>query len=190
MDTVFTYLVLAALAVLCGYLDRLRGSDAYDLTKGHNSVDTLVYGAVIGLMLNLPNPLVLGAFAVLWWIGEKPGWGEPLGSALHGRPMRMEKLEWWQVGPLAKSPQMACLARGILWGLPTLLLLPWTSAVAVMPVAMGFAFWLAPQIAAKLDPATQWTSPLPKTDKGIWDKGEAIRGWLLGAFLLLAYIVT
>lgn len=184
MQLIFTLLILAALVVACGYLDRYRGSDRLNLRVGANSVDTLIYGLVAAILLDITFLPAL-AFAVLFWIGEKPGWGEPLGSVLHKRPMRPDQLEWWQVGPLAKSAEMACLLRGIIWGLPTLLLLPWAPQVSMVPVAMGIAFIAAPLLSrAWFTSEPQWVYPLPPTDKGLWDKAEAVRGWIFGALLL------
>ena len=179
-------LLLLVAALLLGYLDRLRGSDDYDLVRGVNGVDTLLQGLLVGFLAGVGGWWLL-AFAVLWLIGERPGWGEPLGAHLHQKPMRADHLEWWQLGPLKKSPAMACLFRGILWGLPCLLLLPWQPQVAVVPVASGVAFALAPVVARQFHETEQWHWPLPPTEKGRWDKGEALRGWVLGLLLLGVY---
>lgn len=182
----FFFFKLLCVAVL-GYLDRFRGSDRLDIKKAVNGIDTLVFGMVIALLIGVNSLLLAAALAVLWLIGERPGWGEPIGTALHPeRTMRPDHLEWWQIGLFARSVPMALLLRGLIWGAPTLILLPWVPAVATIPPAMAIAFFAAPYIARKFcSYATQWSWPLPPTDKGIWDKMEAIRGWLFGLLLLI-----
>lgn len=176
------------LAALCGYLDRFRGSRVYDLRVAGYSVDALAYGLLAAILIGANDLWLALACAVLFMLGEKLSYGEPWGALLHDRPMRAERLEWWQVGPLAKSAAMACLLRGLLWGAPCLLLLPWLPGVAAIPVSMGAAFVLAPLLARHCD-GDNWRWPLPPTDKWLWDKAEALRGWLFGGFLLLASFV-
>ena len=178
--------LFAALAVLLlGYLDRLRGSGGYGLVRGTNAPDTLLQGLLVAWLAGVDEPVPALACALLWLVGERPGWGEPLGAHLHRRAMRPEQLEWWQLGALKRSAALACLFRGMLWGLPCLALLPWAPQVALVPLASGLAFALAPLLARRLHATDQWRWPLPPTEKGRWDKAEALRGWLLGALLFV-----
>ncbi|WP_232325175.1 hypothetical protein [Microbulbifer agarilyticus] len=179
-----TLLLSAGLVLACGYLDRLRGDGGRQLLPGTNALEMALYGLAAGWLCGVTDLWPLLGFALLFSLGERPGWGEPLGAWLYAKPMQPQLLEWWQLGPLATRPGLSCLVRGFLWGLPVWLLLPWAPQVWPVPLAMALAFWLAPLLAKRLEPWPGWP-PLPLTDGRRWEIGEALRGWCFAILLLL-----
>lgn len=161
------YLTIPAAAVL----DRLRG----DAKGPPKFLESIVYGLVIGFALGLPyDDWQLYAFGVLFAAGAAPGWGEPLGAVFDKRGMFPERLERWQVGPLAKNVPLALIARGIIWGLPVLILIPWHLDVIVVPVVYAFVFPIAAYVAYAI-----------KKNKG-WELMEYLRGGLAALLIILA----
>lgn len=180
----------AVLVLACGYLDRLRGSSRWE--RRHpwaNNLAGALYGGALAWLLGVDDPRLALAFAGLFVVGEWPGWGAVFGACLHGRPMAAAGLHRWQRGVFRVLPWAAATLRGALWGLPLWLLCWWHPPVLLVSLAMAVAFPLSLAIGRHwLDRTTQWHWPLPPTDKWLWDKVEALRGWLLAALLvLLAY---
>ena len=107
---------------------------------------TLLYGMLIAISLGILDWTTIAA-GVLFWIGEKPGWGEPFGAIIHDREMRSDKIEWWQVGVLRKSPYLASLARGLLWSVPLLPLAYFHIEFAYVIPLIGLSTMVAAQAA-------------------------------------------
>jgi hypothetical protein len=148
--------VLSVIAA-CGALDRIRGSSAgVDMWAALINAGLLAY-LVAGDWLT--TTVILVTFVG----GSSFGWGEPLGRALDGDPMRKEHLEWWQFGWLKRNPWAALTFRGAMW-FPT------------MTIAMPLS-----TLAAKY---------LPGSTERRWQYAEAIRGALnatLVAGVMYAY---
>ena len=77
--------------IVASILDRVRGSGAPPLLR---SVGTVVVGALLVALLTGTAGWGALAGGVLWWLGEKPGWGSPLAAVLYGRPQ--DGVERWQ----------------------------------------------------------------------------------------------
>jgi hypothetical protein len=122
--------------------DRFRGAGGA-LIKS-DIYASFMFAAAIALLFPLEPWQVLAA-AVLYKLGESSGWGEPLGSIIDHRTMREEFLEWWQVGPLAKSIPLAMMFRGAMWALPISAFFWYyidpTLAIITM-LTWSFTFWL------------------------------------------------
>jgi len=131
-----TLVVVAAVA--CGIFDRVRGSDAGSTIR---ALCTVLAGNVLVLLAAgeyTPFALV-GGF--LWWLGEKPGWGTPMGMYAGYDPAPTNSYEKWQVtDALKKNYRLAVAVRGLMWGAPMLVLYHWVPQVVVIPLAMAVAF--------------------------------------------------
>ena len=94
-------------------LDRVRGSGwcAHCHLYG-----MLGMGLVTAALLGAHGWIATYVVAAVM-LGAAPGWGNPLGAALDGRPMGAA-YEWWQVGILRRSTLAALLFRGAMWGAP------------------------------------------------------------------------
>ena len=122
------------------------------------------------------------AIVVGWMLGERPGWGAPIGE-YRGIPDPDRVPEWWQVAILRERPLWALIVRGAMWGLPVLVFSWWAGEIVWQPtVAMALAFPLAEVIYKRtLEPL--W----PREWAGAWN--EVYRGsifgvalWTLGSF--------
>jgi len=152
---------------LMGLMDRARG-DGFNLIN--RTVEKLTYGWIVAALVGYPlhwlTPLIVGTFAV----GASFGWGSVIAPAL-GHPSNT--YERWQIGPLKKNVWLAAVARGVLWGLPTLPLTYFDQRIASITVAYTIAFPLALVL----------TKVLPdKLD--LWAAQEYLRGWLAGLIIL------
>lgn len=164
-----TMFVDAALIVLCSLCDRARGGWTIVPSAGQTAAKFL-YGAVLGYLIGLPVPLCI-ATSVLWWVGEKPGWGYPIGMAVLGKVQHQwahpdAKPEKWQVGPLKNAPWASLIVRGAIWGLPATLLYPWAPEVPALPLAMAVAM----PVGALFDRVTG----------NRYKAGEFVRGGVMG----------
>lgn len=141
----FTVMVVAALAV--GLFDRCRGSDAGSTIR---AICTLLSGSILTMLAAgeyTPFAMV-GAF--LWWLGEKPGWGTPMGMYSGFKPKPDHSYERWQIGDtLKKNYRLAVAVRGLMWGAPMLLLYQWMPTIVVVPLAMMCAFPIACELAER-----------------------------------------
>ena len=163
-------------ALMCGPLDRLRGHTSHILNL--RILDKLSYAVVLSLALGYsPEASLFWFLVVAMMFGMSPGWGTPLGSALGRVPMNPRDLEWWQFGILERNAWLALSARGVIWGFPASMvaLLYWDPLPLVyMPI-----FAVAMPLAALLGPRL----PLDDDD---WGRSEWLRGWIVGAMLLVA----
>lgn len=176
----------ASLILLCALADRIRGGWA---PFGYRPLP-LEYAAKFGYGVLLAALAGVdwhwwAAISVLWWLGEKPGWGYPWGWAIEGRPPETWKPdanpEIWQVFGLEDRPYLSLAVRGGLWGAPCLLVVGWCpdavkllSYAIVMPLAayMGHVlreFRLGPLFI-------RWDG---------WAVGETLRGLLGGTLIWL-----
>jgi hypothetical protein len=152
---------------LMGLLDRVRG-DSFGLSKG---IEQVIYGLFIAVYVINLDPFSSVAFAACFALGSSIGWGEPLGAYLHNIAMRQNNLEWWQVSILKTDVKLALIARGVLWGLPLILLsyLLNDESIALAGMAYMLAFPFAVFVAAK--------------EGKDWEFQEWLRGCLAGALI-------
>ena len=140
----------------------------------------LLYGwAVAALCGYVWDGWLTMAIVAGWVLGERPGWGAPIGQ-VHGTedPDREpEFYQRWFGGLLWRHPWSALAIRGAMWGLPVLAFTallgepvwePMVAMAVAMPAAELVAMW-AP------DP------PRPASWRGAWN--ECYRGALCGALL-------
>lgn len=170
-------LYLPLLIFLAGLCDRLRGA-GFDF--GLRIIDQLTYGWVIAAVLGYPFDPLTPAIAAAFALGSAPGWGDTSAAILHRRELKLEELNRWQIGILAKNKWISATARGMIWGLPVALL-GWfdqrlIAAVVVMPTAYIGAAWLAGFLPAKHENASTG-SP--------WAWMESMRGWIAGILFAL-----
>lgn len=155
--------------LFCGFIDRMRG-DPRDIIS--RTFEKLLYGLAAGFLCVGLSPVVLAAFAAFFMLGSSPGWGEPIGSALFNHKMHKQKLEWWQVGPLATNTHLALAVRGLIWALPCLPLAYWNlGALAVLAMVPAFAF--SPYISRAINDR--------RYIKDLWAFNEIVRGLMFGA---------
>lgn len=163
--------LILLLIPLCGLLDRIRGGWR-PMGQWANYPAKFGYGLVLGALLGLPWQW-WPAVSFLWWLGEKPGYGYPLGWAVTGIPTPIRKPEakpeWWQFWFLKSQPWPSLIVRGAMWGAPCLLLYYWQPDVLGLVVAGA----LGMPAGALLE--RQFTSRWPAS-------GEAWRGLIIGAF--------
>ena len=153
---------------LLGPLDAARGGY---FTSIRASIATWVYAAAVAFMLGATGWLFLAVMAA-FRLGESFGWGCPLGAALFGNKMDPAEYEWWQRGPLRKDPWLALVARGAMWGLPVALL-GYHYMLGIMTIAMVAAPAIVRQIHVR------------RPFKNAWGAQEFVRGWIIGALLLI-----
>ena len=143
----------ALLILLSGLCDWIRGGHNYE-SRILELAAKFGYGAVLGYLGGCPLYL-LPAVSVLFWLGEKPGWGYPLGYALEGHPPEEKwpdaKLEWWQPEYLRHKPYISLTLRGLMWGVPTLALTYWWHLAPILAVSMGIAMPLSIPIAKSIN---------------------------------------
>ncbi|MGB0732878.1 MAG: hypothetical protein ACPGPF_03905 [Pontibacterium sp.] len=169
------YVLLAALMNSAG--DRVRGTGA-PFFFAAAITGAAIYTTTLFLLVpdDLAGQFFYGGICVLamvaYLVGESFGWGEPLGAFLERRPMDPQKLEPWQIGPLATNAGLALVVRGAMWGAPIAAILTLYinigSALSVL-VAYTVAFWLAPLLCRGL--------ALDTTHK--WERTESVRGALV-----------
>ena len=153
----------------CALCDRLRGGWSI-APRWLHKLGGVTYGLLLGHLLELPTHLI-PVFAALWWIGEKPGWGYPMGQALLGERHKVDyplaKPEWWQAGYLKNDPWDSLFIRGAMWALPCTLLAMYKHTVLYMlivaPMAMVFGLFLEKHLTPNMKAS-----------------GEAWRGGLMG----------
>ena len=161
-----TLVVVAAVA--CGILDRLRGSEAHGTLR---AIGTLIVGSILTMLAagDYTPFAMVGAF--LWWLGEKPGWGAPMGMYFGSKPKSNHDYEKWQItDKLKKDRRLAVAVRGLMWGLPMLVLYSWVPQVVIIPPAMAIAFVLACEIGSRIES---------------WWITEFLRGLLCAVFVAL-----
>lgn len=182
------YLETSVLIVVCALLDRLRGGWSIVPTAGHKLAG-LSYGAILGLLLGLPL-IWLPVLTLLWWLGEKPGWGSPMGWAVTGEEPKTSytrvnsqwtlvsvprKPEKWQVGQLKNHPWLSLIVRGAIWALPAMVIYPWQPKVLWL-----FGMTLAMPLGALFDRLT--------TRKYV--AGEFVRGGMMGLICSIPLIIA
>ena len=168
--------------LLGGYADRMRGTKGWTGTAG-----ILLYCLCLALVLNIQNPLVVMGFVLTFLVGESFGYGSPWSAVLHSRHPYTGS-EWWEVGVLKHDAPAGLIVRGALWGIPTLPLMYWEPQIIFFTISMMIAFPMAAIIGGRLD-SEWWPWYLPRVRKGVWDKAEAIRGWLsVGITSLLMFV--
>ncbi len=107
----------------------------------------LLIGWCVAFLLGHPGDFSGLALTGLIAIGGSFGVGNALGPAISGTQPRHADAEWWQHGALLDNSWLSLGVLGILWGAPTLALLPWVPN-AWMPsvafaVAVPSAAWIA-----------------------------------------------
>jgi hypothetical protein len=166
---------------LCAFLDRLRGD-----SRGFGG---FAEAATMGLILSLliaPLSWWSLAIAMAWAIGASTGWGTPLSAAIKQEPMG-PKFEWWQVGILKRSTYLALTVRGLMWGLPSLLLIAYLPNVWVLTLGMGIAFPLSCYLST-LTPTYSFESS-KWNFKGWCPNRWKLAEWLRGGLVALIVII-
>src|SRR3990167_6630855 len=95
------------LIILSGLCDWVRGGHNYG-SKPLEMTAKFGQGAILAYLASCPYWLIPVA-SILFWVGEKPGWGYPTGYAYTGRPPEEwdttpHGLEWWQPEFLHHKP--------------------------------------------------------------------------------------
>lgn len=156
---------------LAAILDYLRGKDK------HRAVYKFFYGLVVCLVAGVTGWVLIPG-AILFGLGISIGWGKPLGDGLRGQSIpTKEHYERWQIGPLRKSVHLALAARGILTGLPLILITyfhhwVWLKVALAFAVAFPLAVYLAYQIAV-----------FRRKHVGDWNHQEILRGFIAVSLL-------
>lgn len=148
--------------VLAGGFDRARG-DGYFSTFCAAFFGCLLAAA----LLRDPSWLILATGAA-FALGERPGWGAPMGAALSRRRIGGD-YEWWEFGPLEDRPLLSLAFRGLMWGVPVLPLTYFEPALGAIPIVMAIAFPAGVAWAREFFPA-----------KTRWGAAEAARGVIAG----------
>jgi len=149
--------------------DRLRGTGAPTYQAGAITAGTIFTLCMAWYMPNGWQVLIIDGWGLLliaaYVLGEAPGWGCPLGAYLEDKPMHGWDLEWWQFGPLKRTPGPALVFRGLMWGAPIAgviwYLFDWHYAVVVL-LAYAWSMITGPMLAS-----------------GNWERMESIRGALV-----------
>lgn len=155
----------AALILLAGLFDRLRGSGWCSYC---HAIGMTGMGVVIASLLGV-HGWTFVAFVSAFVAGASPGWGNPLGAAFDFRPMG-RNYEDWQVGILRQSVPLALIARGLIWTVPTLILAPMHLGILIFVPLAALCFPLAVYLAREL--------PAPRDTA--WALMEFGRGLLMG----------
>jgi len=110
-------------------------------------------------------------------LGESAGWGAPLSAFIY-RKINLKDKEWWETKYLVKHPKLAVITRGIMWGLPVLLVGLYLSSfkIAILSIAFPLSFTAGAYLARIVN-------------KGKWDLMEYSRGFLLGTFFYIVSIL-
>jgi len=156
------------LTIAGGGLNRARG---WGESKVPNVVWAVLWGLLLGGVTFEQEYLFVGLFAVLFTLGSRPGWGQPMGEALGGKPS--PTYEKWQVGVLRENVTAALAVRGVIWAAPVLPLAYFNTDVVFLLPALVVGFTAGPYIAKaviKNDP------PLLKNLKKRWAWSEIITG--------------
>ena len=176
--------LIALLIVLSTACDRIRGGGGIFplgrplwLERGAK----FGQGAVLAYLALCPYWL-LPVAAVLFWLGEKPGWGYPIGMAYHDNDLSHDKTphgpEWWQPQFTYNRPYLALALRGVIWGLPLWVLSYWWHYAVFISVSMAISMPLSVYLA----------KPLKRTNYGTFH--EQIRGFLSAALLVPIVLYT
>lgn len=178
------YIIATALLALINSAgDRLRGTGAPSYQAGAITAGTIFTLCMAYYMPNGWQVLVIDGRGFLllvaaYVLGEAPGWGEPLGAFLSGRPMRPEDLEWWQFGPFKRNAIAALALRGMMWGLPV-------AGVVGYLFGFGYALVVFWSFTAAMTWAADLARAIYKDDPISWERGETIRGALVIVFIAL-----
>lgn len=184
-------LLLLVAVLVCAAMDRLRG--APEVVPGWvPPVAGAVYGGALAMFLGV-SWVYWMPVAGLWWLGEKPGWGNPWGRAVLGDGRFFQQHpdalpEWWQVLGLEDYAFESLMVRGAIWFVPVLpvavVMEPRLFALLLMALAMPFGAWVEREWRRH-----QWWWYETKVFAGVLTPvgvGEAFRGAAMGAFIMLA----
>lgn len=175
-------------AFLMGPLDRARGSSKYSPIY-INALDGFLYGIITSITLwglDVPFLFSFVYFPILFIIGESFGYTEPWTACIHGKDMQASGMHWWQKGDILRTnPWIALVFRGFLWGAPTLFLMYWWPSVAIFTVAMMIAMPLSAWIVRYHKDKLKWVNKIVPIEKGPWDLGETLRGWICGIIVCM-----
>ena len=177
-------MLIVSTVMLCALFDRARGG-GWPLVRPW--AWTLFYGWVVAALCGYPlDGWLTAVIAIGWAVGERPGWGAPVGQVRRGGPRwalppdpNPERYQLWFGGFMNRHPLVALAFRGAVWGLPVLLVAlpfgvvvwePLVSMAVAMPLAEALYYWLQ-----RYDP------PWPKSWAGGWN--ELYRGGVFGAIL-------
>lgn len=161
------------LILMMAVADRIRG-DAFQPVKlefNHRLSAYIVLGWTFAALAGHSFDWLTFPIGLLLVAGASSGLSEPLGALMYKREMNPAEYEWWQFGWLKKSPLLATVFRGFMWGLPVSLLgyfdhsLVWT--LPAYMIAMPTSVLIS----------RQWL-------KGDWEYMEFIRGLLAGALFV------
>ncbi|MHB1176060.1 MAG: hypothetical protein ACYCZJ_13155 [Sulfuriferula sp.] len=125
------------------------------------------FAALSGHVLDwLTLPIMLAIIA-----GASPGLSQPMGALLNGGTDQGEP-ERWQVGMLKTNALLACIVRGVMWGLPVSLLAYFDHRL----------IWALPAYAIAFPGAILVARYLLKSD---WEKAEFLRGGIAASLFIL-----
>lgn len=179
----------ALFILLCAVADRVRGGWApfgfrplwWERTAKFG------YGAMLAALAGVDWqfwPVV----AVLWWLGEKPGWGYPMGWAIVGRsPDEWDTTphgpESWQIGWLSFMPYTSLAVRGAIWACPCLLVAWWQPDILkllAMAIAMPLSAYAGGLASRRFGDRSEIA-----VDVDGWAIAEITRGGLCGLMVAL-----
>lgn len=168
-------MVIDLLAITaCPILDRLRGGW---LDNGLPSILWLVpYALALAWLADASfDHWSIWAWAALWTLGERPGWGAPIGQ-VRGVSDTDREPEGWQVSYLWDHPWLALVIRGAIWGSGGVMLAFWQQILPIVTLAIIMAFPLAEWLHI------QW--------RPVEAANEWYRGGLVGVLTYIGGIVT
>jgi len=159
---------LIAVIPLMAWLDRQRGCHECPMPKILALfLLALCVAALTGHFdLNWQAGLLVAGTMTAWSVG----WGQPIGWALTGKPVKIYEL--WQVGYLRKNPWAALFARGLMMALPGITIFDLYTTLE-LAVAFAIAFPLAPWLSVAMS----------RNGEGSWAQQEYLRGGIAGVLL-------
>lgn len=167
-------LILVAVCIfMCSALDRCRGSNKLNIVS--NTFEAFLMGGFLAAIVIIASGTgadwwVIPAFGAGFALFERFGWGEPLNAVLYDREMIESQLERWQVGPLAKDPEMALVVRGAIWGIPALAMSFYIEQFLFIMISMAIAMPVAVIAARQIGQRRKVND--------LWALQEKIRGGL------------
>lgn len=189
MTALFIFIYQQTLALLSGYMDRMRGDPKH---FGNRLVEKLLYGLFIcstfvlvdvlygSVVFDWLYILLLSGIVLGFSVGISTGWGEPMSALLYRHEMDQEELEWWQFGKLKENPLYAMIARGFMTGIPIWLVAWIDPKVMLISVAMMIAMPLSILIVRSQKRIME--------NYDAWAIHEYVRGYLFQTVLFLLLI--
>lgn len=174
------------------FLDRLRGSSRPRWMPGLMwALRTALYGYAVAAVFGYWADWSTLAIVIGFVLGERPGWGYPMGQYRMGEFLFRERYpsaepEWWQLGRLKNNAELSLWVRGAMWGLPVSVfgfVVSGDWQLFWFAVAMTYAFYMAELTHSLFGDAHIW----PKSWSGAWN--EIYRGVYLGLMLVPVVVV-